>query len=36
MDVKELGCKGEDWIHLYQDGVQWQALVNMVMKIQDP
>jgi hypothetical protein len=28
MSVKELGCKGVDYILLTQDSDQWQALVN--------
>jgi hypothetical protein len=28
--------EGVDWIHLVQDGVQWQALVNTVMNLQSP
>jgi hypothetical protein len=31
---KEIGCEGVDWIKLAQDRLQWQALVNMVMKLQ--
>jgi hypothetical protein len=27
-NIKELGFKDVDWIHLAQDRVQWQALVN--------
>jgi hypothetical protein len=30
MDLKRTGCKDGDWIHLIQDRVLWQALVNMV------
>jgi hypothetical protein len=28
IDVRETGWKGVDWIHLAQDGDQWQAVVN--------
>jgi hypothetical protein len=28
MDLRELGCKGVDWMHLRQDRDQWRALVN--------
>jgi hypothetical protein len=34
MDVKEIGWKVMDWMHLAQDRVQWQALVNTVMNLQ--
>jgi hypothetical protein len=33
MDLKTIGWKDMDWIHLAQDRNQWQALVNMVMKL---
>jgi hypothetical protein len=33
MDLKEIGWEGVDWIHQVQDRVQWQALMNMVMKL---
>jgi hypothetical protein len=36
MDVRELGWKGVDWIHLAEDRDQWRDLVNMVMNIQVP
>jgi len=36
MDLRELGWKGVDWIHLAQDREQWRALVNMEMKLQLP
>jgi hypothetical protein len=36
MELKEIKCKGVDWIHLAQDMIQWQALVNKVMKLQVP
>jgi hypothetical protein len=28
LHVKGIGCEDVDWIHLVQDRVQWQALVN--------
>jgi len=31
--LKNVGCEDMDWIHLAQDGNQWQALVNMVMNL---
>jgi len=30
MDLREIVWKVVDWIHLAQDGDQWQALINMV------
>jgi hypothetical protein len=33
MNLKEIGCEGEDWIHLAQDKVQWQGHVNMVTNL---
>jgi hypothetical protein len=33
MDLRELGWDGMDWIALAQDGKQWGALVNTVMKL---
>jgi hypothetical protein len=31
-----LDCEGVDWIHLAQDRVQWQAVVNTVMNPRVP
>lgn len=28
MELMETGCGDLDWIHLAQDGKQWQALVK--------
>jgi len=36
MDVKEIRCEGEDWIHLAQDRVQWRVPVNTVMTLRVP
>jgi hypothetical protein len=33
LDFKEIGVDGANWIWLAQDRVQWQAFVNMVMKL---
>jgi hypothetical protein len=30
MDLREIGCKGVDWMHLAQDRYQWQAHVNVL------
>jgi hypothetical protein len=30
----DVRCKDMDWIHLAQDRVQWQAVVNTVMNLQ--
>jgi hypothetical protein len=36
MDLEEMGWEGVDWMHLAQDRDQWQAVVNMVMKLWVP
>jgi hypothetical protein len=33
MDLRKMGWKYVDWMHLAQDRDQWRALVNMVMKL---
>jgi hypothetical protein len=33
MNNKELGCENAEWIHLALDTVQWQTLVNTVIKL---
>jgi hypothetical protein len=33
MDLREIGWKGVQWIHLAQDSNQWQALVNTVKNL---
>jgi len=33
MDLREIGWKGVDWIHLTQDRNHWHALVNRVMNL---
>jgi hypothetical protein len=33
MDLKETGYMGMEWIHLAEDMVQWQVLVNMVTNL---
>ena len=34
MDLQEVGCRGKAWIKLARDRDRWQALVNVVMKLQ--
>jgi hypothetical protein len=34
MDLRETGRNHMDWIHLAQDGDQWRAVVNTVIKLQ--
>jgi len=36
MDLRETGWVDVGWMHLPQDRGQWQALVNMVMKLWIP
>jgi hypothetical protein len=36
MDIKEIRCKGADWIQVAQDRLQWRAVVNMIMNVQVP
>jgi hypothetical protein len=36
MDLKEIGWKGMDWIHLAHDRNQWWVLVNTVMNLWAP
>jgi hypothetical protein len=31
--LKEVGLQGMDWIHLAQNRIQWQSLVNMVIAL---
>jgi hypothetical protein len=33
MDIREINCKDEKQIKLAQNKVQWQGLVNMVIKV---
>jgi hypothetical protein len=33
MDLREIGWKGLEWMHLAQDGDQWRAVVNVVMNL---
>jgi len=34
MYLRETGWEDAEWMHLVQDKAQWQAVVNMVMKLQ--
>jgi hypothetical protein len=36
MDVREIGLKDVNWIHLAQDRDGWWVLVNMVMYVWVP
>jgi hypothetical protein len=36
IDLNEIGCEDEKWIHLAQDCVQWRAVVYMVMNLRVP
>jgi hypothetical protein len=36
MGLKEVGCRGMDWIKVAQDRDRWRALVNAVMKLRVP
>jgi hypothetical protein len=36
MDLREIGWKGVDWMHLAQDSDQYQTLINTVKNLQVP
>jgi hypothetical protein len=36
MDLKEVGLKDVDWIHVVQDGNLWWAVTNMAMNRRVP
>jgi hypothetical protein len=36
MDIREIGWDGVDRVNLAQDGDQWRALLNTVMKFRVP
>jgi hypothetical protein len=33
MEFKEIGWESMDWIHLAEDWGQWQAFMNMILKL---
>jgi hypothetical protein len=35
-NIKKIGCKGMNWIHLVQDRAKWWALVNTGMNQRAP
>jgi hypothetical protein len=36
MELREIGWKDVDWIHLAQDKDQWRALVNTIINLRVP
>jgi hypothetical protein len=34
LDLREIGWRDMDWIHLAQDRYQWWAVVNIAMNLQ--
>jgi hypothetical protein len=36
IDLKEIGWKGADWVHLSHDKDQWRAVVNTVKNLPIP
>jgi hypothetical protein len=36
MDLREVGWKGVEWMHLAREGDQWRAPVNTVMNVLHP
>jgi hypothetical protein len=35
-DLREVGWECVDWINFAQDGDQWRAIVNIIMKLRVP
>jgi len=36
LDLKQIGCKGVEWMYLVQHRDKWRALVNTVMNLRIP
>jgi hypothetical protein len=36
MDLREVRWDGVDWIDMAEDGNQWRALVNTILKLRVP
>jgi hypothetical protein len=36
MDLREIGWRGVDWMHVTQDRDKWRAVVNTVMNLRVP
>jgi hypothetical protein len=36
MHLEETGCDDADWIQVAQDTIQWQPLVNTIMRLWVP
>jgi hypothetical protein len=36
MDIREIGWEGVDWMHMAQEGDQWQAIMEMVVNLWVP
>jgi len=36
MDLREVGCRGMDWIDLAQDWERWRAVFNAIMNLRVP